>query len=102
MKPLTDNEKVFCENWMKSYQQLSSHLTDKQFTEPVILMMVRYEMSTRQRKTILERLFARYFKLRKNSTVAAATKWMAQHPPELFIQGVIAINNKENGLGDGP
>ena len=96
MKPLTDAEKVFCENWMGSYARLTQHLTDKQFTEPVLLKMIWYEMGTRQRKTVLDRLFARYFRLRKDNTIGAATRWMKSHDkPDLFIQSIVLTNQKE-------
>lgn len=101
MKPLTDEERRFCEYWMKSYHYLSTHLTDSRFTEETMLTMIQYEMTTRQRATVLERLFARYFKVRKISTAQAAINWVkANHAPDLFLKGIEIKNKREDTLGE--
>jgi hypothetical protein len=85
---------------MKSYHHLSTHLTNERFTEDVMLRMIQYEMTTRQRATVLERLFARYFRVRKNVTIIAAQAWMKKHSaPDLFIKGIEIKNEKERELG---
>lgn len=44
---------------------LASDLTNEGYTERKILILLKYELETRRRKTILHRLAGRYSKLRR-------------------------------------
>lgn len=62
---LSDGQKHMCERWLNNWSYLSARLTDKKFTEGDILMLLKYELDTRRRKTAVERLLARYYRLKK-------------------------------------
>lgn len=101
LTPMTVEEKLFCEHWLKSFARLSSSLSDSRFTEDRLLLLIRYEMNTRRRITILDRLFARYFKIRRNRVYTEAIQWMAKHDKsELFVMSVASKDDKtwERGL----
>lgn len=54
-----------CEQLLVFWYGLAPKLADKKFTEAKLLELLSYEMATRARKEVLNRLHGRYSKLRR-------------------------------------
>lgn len=66
---LTPQEKLAAERWLQTWSFFSDRMTKESFSEEAILRLLKYEMQTRKRKTAINRLTARYFKLLKKRSL---------------------------------
>lgn len=72
---LTDEEQKFCEKWLCFWTTLASQLTSGKFGEKELLQFMDYELHTRRRKRVLNRLIGRYYRLvRKRKMVEVERK----------------------------
>jgi hypothetical protein len=54
-----------CEKWMANYSTIGDKVTRSEFTENLLLKLIRYEVLTRRRTKYIKRMFSRYYKLRR-------------------------------------
>ena len=66
---LTKIDKKWCENQLCFWTVLSKKLSNATYTEPVLRKLIAYEIQTRHRKDTLDRLHARYTKLRRQREI---------------------------------
>lgn len=61
---LTNDDFHMCESWLAQFSLFSENMTRVEFTEDVLLKLLKYEIITRRREKYIARLFSRYNKVR--------------------------------------
>jgi hypothetical protein len=61
--PLTTEEKRFCEYWLQFPSRMWTNLGRDQFNLSTVKKLIMYELESRRRKRILDRLIGRYYRL---------------------------------------
>lgn len=59
----TNEDIAYCAHQLSSWKVLVNHLSNPNVTEAHIQKLIKYELMTKQRKDLLNRLLGRYFKL---------------------------------------
>jgi len=54
-----------CEKWMANYSTIGDRITRPEFTEDLLLKLIRYEVLTRRRLKYIKRMFSRYYRLKR-------------------------------------
>jgi len=62
---LTKEDMQFCEDWLHNYNHIVACITNRTFTIEILQKFAVYEATTRKRKALINRIVARYSKLRK-------------------------------------
>jgi hypothetical protein len=63
---LTDEQKYYCEGWLRFWSAIVRQLTTSIFNEHMLKQLIIYEANTRQRKRVLKLLTGRHSKLKRN------------------------------------
>lgn len=62
---LANSDMEWAKGWLDASQHMLSMLTDDEFDEEHLLILIKYESTIGKRVYILKRLVSRYFKLKK-------------------------------------
>lgn len=60
---LTLDDIRYCENMLTNWKDIVRNITELNMSEENIYKLIQYEMNTKKRKDVLNRLVGRYFKL---------------------------------------
>lgn len=92
----TEKEEKFCEYWLSNYTRLSQNLSRAIFNESTIKKLVHYELATRRRLPILNRLTGRYYKLKRTESYDAIKRIVLEVGGERKnYRGVFSEESKE-------
>lgn len=64
-KELTEEQQKWCEHKIRLWASTSKNLTRPEYTTSIVAILLKYEIDTRRRKDVLNRLAGRYAKLRR-------------------------------------
>lgn len=92
---LTMKEMNFCEFWLEKPSKIWEHLTRKQFTEQTLGKMIYYELKTRRRRHLLNRLVGRWYKLRRQRTWTEILKILEDKGEGISHRGLLSEKSAE-------
>ncbi len=71
---LTDHDKWVCEQWLAKWTNINKSI--EQLNISYLERLIAYEMNTRKRIKVIDRLLGRYFKLLRKSTTNDVVNYM--------------------------
>lgn len=106
VQEFNDRQVRFCEYWLKNYTRMWHDLTHKRFNDPTLMVMINYEMVTRQRKNVLDRLVGRLYKMRREAALREIAAWVKTsekgvHAPIVMFNLEQDTNFLQEGLDAG-
>lgn len=94
---LSDNDKRYCEHWLVFWTALNLRLTQPHFTEERLRKLLVYELRTRRREHVLQRLAGRHSRLRRIREWDEIEGYLNYADQRECDRGVSSQESKEDG-----
>lgn len=92
---LTPEEQQFCEYWLEKSSRIWENLNRPQFTYSTLGKMIYYELETRRRQRILDRLIGRYYKLRRQYAMDVIKGVLEEKGEGISYRGILSQKSEE-------
>ena len=92
---LTDREQHFCEYWLEKPSRIWENLSRPQFTQGTVGKMIYYELCTRRRRHLLNRLVGRWYKLRRQESWTEILKILEANGEGVRHRGLLSEASEE-------